>query len=172
MRARYTAFSIAALFALSFDQLSKVWARRVLHPIYPGVKTVIAGIWEFRYSENPGAAFGLLRQWPSMQWLFALIGLVLVAGALVYLARAELDHPIRAAVEIGLVAGGAVGNMIDRLLYHHVTDFIVWKYHGHEWDTFNVADAALVVGIIALILDGGGAKRANKANNKKAIARG
>ena len=169
MRQRFTAFSVAAVLSLALDQLSKVWARHALRPIYPAVKTVIANVWEFRYSENPGAAFGMFRDWPVAQWIFAVIGLVVVAGALAYLARAELRHPLRAAVEIGLIAGGALGNMIDRVLFHRVTDFVVWKWHGHEWDTFNVADAALVVGIIALVLDGGGAQK-DKA--KKAVARG
>jgi signal peptidase II len=162
MRARFTAFSVAAVSALALDQLTKIWARHTLRPIYPAVKTVITNVWEFRYSENPGAAFGMFRNLPVMQWIFATVGLLVVAGALAYLARAELKHPVRAAVEIGLIAGGAVGNMIDRVLFHHVTDFIVWKWHGHEWDTFNVADAALVVGIIALILDGGGAPKKSK----------
>jgi signal peptidase II len=163
IRRRYIAFAVAALLALGLDQASKMWARSVLRPIYPNVKTVITGIWEMRYSENPGAAFGFLRQWPVAQWLFAAVGVVVVIGALVYLARAELRHPLLAAAEIGLIAGGALGNMIDRVLFHHVTDFVVWKWHGHEWNTFNVADAALVVGVIALILDGGGVKKKEPA---------
>jgi signal peptidase II len=158
-RSRLSAFAVAATLALTFDQLTKMWARHTLRPIYPDVKTVIHGIWEFRYSENPGAAFGLFRDWPIMQWLFAAVGLAVVVGAVLYLMRAELKHPLRAAAEMGLIAGGAVGNMIDRLVFHRVTDFVVWKWHGHEWDTFNVADAALVVGIILLIIDGGGAKK-------------
>jgi signal peptidase II len=158
-RSRLSAFSVAAILALAFDQLSKMWARNTLRPIYPDVKTVIRGVWEFRYSENPGAAFGLFRDWPIMQWLFAAVGLAVVVGAVMYLLRAELKHPVRAAAEMGLIAGGAIGNMIDRLVFHRVTDFVVWKWHGHEWDTFNVADAALVVGIILLILDGGGVKK-------------
>jgi signal peptidase II len=165
IRRRYTAFAVAALLTLGLDQASKVWARAVLRPLYPGVKTVIDGLWDMRYSENTGAAFGFLRQWAAAQWIFAAVGLAVVIGALIYLARADLRHPMLAAVQLGLIAGGALGNMIDRVLYHHVTDFIVWKWHGHEWDTFNVADAALVVGIIALVLDGGAAK-------KKAPARG
>ncbi len=159
MRQRFTAFSLAALLTLICDQVSKVWARAVLRPIFPEAKTVLAGLWEWRYSENRGAAFGLMRQWPAMQWVFSLVGIAVVIGAAIYLSRAELRHPRRAAVEIGLIAGGAVGNMIDRLLFHHVTDFIVWKWHGHEWDTFNVADAALVVGILALVFEGGGAQK-------------
>jgi signal peptidase II len=165
IRRRYLAFAVTTLVVLALDQASKMWARATLRPIYPAVKTVINGIWELRYSENPGAAFGFMRQWPMAQWIFAGVGIAVVIGALIYLARAELRHPILAAVEIGLVAGGAAGNMTDRVLFHHVTDFVVWKWHGHEWFTFNVADAALVVGIIALVLDGG-------AVRKKAPARG
>src|SRR4029450_6959941 len=52
-----------------------------------------------------------------------------------------------------LLAGGALGNIIDRALYSKVTDFIVWKVGSHEWPTFNVADAALVVGIAGLLID-------------------
>jgi signal peptidase II len=159
IRRRYVAFAAAALFVLVLDQASKMWARAVLRPIYPGVKTVITGIWEFRYSENQGAAFGFMRQWPVAPWIFASVGIAVVIGALIYLGRAQLRHPILAAVEIGFIAGGAAGNMTDRVLFHHVTDFVVWKWHGHEWFTFNVADAALVVGIISLILDGGAVKK-------------
>jgi signal peptidase II len=52
-----------------------------------------------------------------------------------------------------LVAGGAVGNLVDRIIAGRVSDFIVWKYHGHEWPAFNVADAALVVGVCLMALD-------------------
>jgi signal peptidase II len=155
MRRRYIVFAIAALVAVAIDQLSKAWARRVLKPIYPAVKTVIAGFWEMRYSENPGAAFGLLREHPQAQLAFNLVGALLLVGALAYLARAQLKHAIRVPLELGLVVGGALGNMIDRVLFHRVTDFVVWKAGSFEWQTFNFADAALVVGVLALALDGG-----------------
>jgi signal peptidase II len=54
---------------------------------------------------------------------------------------------------LGLVGGGAIGNLIDRILYGRVTDFIVWHYKGHEWPAFNIADAALVVGVGLMGLD-------------------
>ncbi len=165
MKPRVTAFAAALVFALAVDQATKAWARAVLLPIYPRVKVWIPGIWEYRYSENTGAVFGLFQNVPGVQWLFALVALLVLVGACVYVVRGELRHPVRAALEIGILAGGAVGNMIDRVLFHHVTDFVVWKFHGHEWDTFNVADAWLVVGVVAFILDGGGVK-------KKALAQG
>jgi signal peptidase II len=161
-------FVFAAAFALAFDQLTKVWARHALLPIYPRVKTVIPHIWEFRYSENPGAAFGLLRDVPGAHLVFVPIALGLAIGAFIYLKRATLRRPLRVAVELGLIVGGALGNAFDRVAFGRVTDFVVWKIGTHEWDTFNVADAALVVGIIGLLFDGGewklGAKKARASS--------
>jgi signal peptidase II len=168
MDRRRLVFVLSAAFALAFDQLSKVWARHVLLPIYPRIKTVIPHIWEFRYSENPGAAFGLLRNVPGAHLLFVPIALGIAIGAFIYLKRAELRRPTRVAVELGLIVGGALGNAIDRLAFGRVTDFVVWKLGTHEWDTFNVADAALVVGIIGLFLDAGATKTKSKETARAA----
>lgn len=152
---RRLVFLLSATFALAVDQLTKVWARHALLPIYPRVKTVITGIWEFRYSENPGAAFGLLRNVPGAHYFFVPVALGIAVAAFIYVKRAELRHPTRIPIELGLVVGGALGNAIDRVFFGRVTDFVVWRWHQHEWDTFNIADAALVVGIIGLFLDAG-----------------
>src|SRR5260370_19361785 len=117
-------FGVSAAFALAFDQLTKVWARHALLPIYPRVKTVIARYWEFRYSENPGAAFGLLRDAPAARFIFVVVALAIAVGAFFYLKRAQLRRPLRVAVELGLVVGGALGNAIDRVAFGHVTDFV------------------------------------------------
>ena len=63
-----------------------------------------------------------------------------------------VDRP-RIAAELGLLAGGAIGNIIDRVAFGKVSDFIVWKAGRYEWPTFNVADAALVIGVVTLLLD-------------------
>ena len=148
-------FVLTAASALGFDQLTKIWARQALLPIYPRVKTVIPRYWEFRYSENPGAAFGLLTNVPGARLVFVVIALAIAIGAFVYLKRASLRRPLRNALELGLIVGGALGNAIDRVAFGRVTDFVVWKIGTHEWDTFNIADAALVVGIIGLVVDAG-----------------
>ena len=163
MDRRRSIFLVTAALALGFDQLTKVWARHVLLPIYPRVKAVIPHVWEFRYSENPGAAFGILRNVPGAHLMFVPIALGIAIGAFVYLKRAELRRPARVAAELGLIVGGAVGNAIDRVAFGHVTDFVVWKLGTHEWDTFNIADAALVVGIIGLLLDAGKPREAARA---------
>jgi len=161
-------FLASVTFALAFDQLSKLWARHVLLPIYPRVVTVIPRYWEFRYSENPGAAFGLLRDIPGAHYFFVPIALGIAVGAFLYVKRANMRHAGRVAAELGLIVGGALGNAFDRVAFGRVTDFVVWKIGTHEWDTFNVADAALVVGIIGLLFDGGewklGAKKARASS--------
>jgi signal peptidase II len=150
---RWVAFALALAFALGADQLSKVWARARLKPIYPDVVTVIRGMWELRYSENPGAAFGMFRGVSWAIWVFDVIALAMTVGAVLYLHRTPLPRPRRVGAELGLLVGGALGNAIDRAWFGHVTDFVVWKAGGFEWHTFNVADAALVVGVVGLLFD-------------------
>ena len=84
---------------------------------------------------------------------------------MVYKAR---DEQRRLMIGLGLVGGGAIGNVIDRVAFGKVTDFVVWKWHTHEWPTFNVADAALCVGVGLLFLDLGRQAKDEKA--KKAAA--
>jgi signal peptidase II len=152
MAAKYRWFAIIFVLSLALDQGTKVWARQSLKPMYPSVVTVIPGYFELRYSENPGSAFGLFRNLPHARELLFLVGvaaLVIVAG---YLRKAA-PHAGRLGVELGLLAGGALGNIFDRVAFGRVTDFIVWKVGTHEWPTFNIADAALVVGVIGLFFD-------------------
>ena len=62
------------------------------------------------------------------------------------------DRVARALLGAELLAGGAVGNIIDRLAFGKVTDFVVWKYGKHEWPAFNIADAALLVGVAIMLI--------------------
>jgi signal peptidase II len=152
MAPKYKFFIIAIVLSLGLDQGSKIWAREKLKPKYPEATQVIPGFFEMRYSENTGSAFGLLRGVPGARYLFFVVGIgaLLVVGN--YLRKAKPEQR-RLAAELGLLAGGAVGNIIDRVVFSKVTDFIVWKVGTHEWPTFNVADAALVVGILGLLID-------------------
>ena len=152
MATKYRWFVIAFVLALALDQGSKLWARHALHPIYPSVVTVIPGFFELRYSENPGSAFGLFRGVPGARYLLFVVGVaaLFIVANILRKARPEAG---RLGVELGLLAGGALGNVIDRILYGRVTDFVVWRVGLHEWPTFNIADAALVVGVIGLLFD-------------------
>lgn len=164
MAAKFRWFVIAFVLALSFDQGSKLWARQSLKPIYPSVKTVIPGFFDLRYSENPGSAFGLFRGVPGARYLLFVIGIVALFIVFNILRKAKPEAR-RLGLELGLLAGGALGNVVDRILYARVTDFIVWRVGTHEWPTFNIADAALVLGVIGLLFD------MQPNENKKAKAR-
>lgn len=152
MAAKYKAFIIAILLSLALDQGSKIWARHSLKPKYPDVVTVIPGYFELRYSENTGSAFGLFRSLPYARFLFFAVGMGALWVVSSYLRRAKPEQR-RLGVELGLLAGGAIGNIIDRAAFSKVTDFVVWKVGAHEWPTFNIADAALVLGVIGLLFD-------------------
>ena len=150
--AKYRWFAFIFVLSLALDQGSKVWARHVLRPIYPAVKTVIPGFFELRYSENPGSAFGLFRGVPGARYLLFVVGIVALIFVASYLRKASAEAR-RLGAELGLLAGGAIGNIIDRAWIGKVTDFVVWKVGTHEWPTFNIADAALVVGVLGLLFD-------------------
>jgi signal peptidase II len=151
VRKKYLVFAVVALLSLAADQATKVWARASLQPRREPI-TIIDGFFDLTYSENPGAAFGLFRGFPGGRWLLLAVGIgaMFVVGSL--LRKAPADK-LRVAAELGLLAGGAVGNLYDRLVRGVVTDFVMWHYHQYHWPTFNVADAALVVGVLALLLD-------------------
>jgi signal peptidase II len=166
MAAKVKMFILALVLSLGLDQATKVWARHSLRPRYPETVTVINGFWEFRYSENTGSAFGLLRNVPGSKYLFFVVGIGALWVVANYLKKAD-PNARRLGAELGLLAGGAVGNIVDRALFGRVTDFIVWKAAGHEWPTFNVADAALVLGIVGLLIDLKPEKQMEKAKAKK-----
>lgn len=162
---RYVLFGIWAAISFIADLATKIWARAALAPIYPKETVVIQDYFHMRYSENTGSAFGLFRSIPGSRYFLAIIGVVALVVVFGYL-RKITDKQRALATALGLVAGGAVGNILDRVVYGKVTDFIVWKWKTHEWPTFNVADAALVAGVILLAIAGGGKKDEAEAEAK------
>jgi signal peptidase II len=151
---KYAWFVIALVLSLGADQGSKMWARHSLRPMYPQTVKVVPGFFELRYSENPGSAFGLFRNVPGARYLLFVIGIIALFVVANMLRKAK-ETELRVAAELGLLAGGALGNIIDRIFYGRVTDFVVWGKVGtqFEWPTFNIADAALVLGVLGLLID-------------------
>jgi signal peptidase II len=109
----------------------------------------------FRYAENCGAAFGLMRDAPPVARK-VVFGLAAAAASLVmFVLFARGRGQTLFAVSVPLIVSGAVGNLIDRVRYGYVVDFI--RFHlpnGWEWPTFNIADCGITVGVILLVLDG------------------
>lgn len=138
------------LIVLILDLITKAVAVSVLAP--SGAPVAMAGDW-FRFSlvYNPGAAFGL-HLGPYSRWLF----IALTAGALVVLwqlYRQALDADFRRVIAVALVAGGALGNAIDRVRSSAgVIDFVDIGVGAHRWPTFNIADIAVSSGAVLLAL--------------------
>jgi signal peptidase II len=151
-RRKYVIFGVLSAVSIALDQWTKVLARQSLRPLGHTAKVVIDGFFNLRYSENTGVAFGMFQNMPGGR--IVLTGIAVAAFWLVlhYLRRTEATH-LRMHVALGLVGGGAIGNLIDRIAFGRVTDFIVWHYKDHEWPAFNIADAALVVGVCLMGLD-------------------
>jgi signal peptidase II len=160
---KYVLFALFAAIAIVLDQWTKVLARAALRPLGPyRPKVVIEGFFKLRYSENPGVAFGMLQQMAGGRMVLTLMAVVALVLVIAYLRKTE-PGATRLHVALGLVGGGAIGNLIDRIAYGRVTDFIVWHYRDHEWPAFNIADAALCVGVGLMVLDMLRPKRAASA---------
>jgi lipoprotein signal peptidase len=116
---------------------------------------VVPGYFEFEYTRNPGAAFGLLADSESPMRIPFFVAVSLVAIGVILLMLRGLDEREQLSIwALSLIAGGAVGNFIDRVSYGWVTDFIVWKYTDEfRWPTFNIADAFISVGVALLVLE-------------------
>lgn len=105
------------------------------------------------YARNTGAAFSFLAQAGGWQrWLFAGLAIVMSCVIGVWLARLQ-RHETLMAIALSLVLGGAIGNLIDRVAYGYVIDFLDVYYQGWHWPAFNVADSAICVGVFLMILD-------------------
>jgi signal peptidase II len=154
-RRKYLIFGILAAVTIVLDQWTKVLARDALIPLgYTGRK-VIDGYFLLRYSENTGVAFGMLQNLPGGRVVLAIIACLALALVIYYLRRTDATH-LKLQVALGLVGGGAIGNLVDRILHGGVTDFLVFNlgfWPFNPWPAFNIADAALVVGVFLMALD-------------------
>jgi len=139
---RHVVFSLTGLLIVVADQLSKAWIRTNLPE---GQSLFEAGFFRITRLHNTGAAFGLFQGQTFALTIIAFIGVVvlLVYALIMYRRFPGLDRML-VRLALGLVLGGTVGNLIDRLRFGYVTDFIDFGF----WPAFNVADSAVTVGVI------------------------
>jgi len=142
---------VSALLLGAADQASKVWAVRNLPPFE--LREVVPGFFGLVHVRNTGVAFSLLSNLDH-RWVHPalILATVLAMGAvLAYIAYL----PCRGAapVGLGLILGGAIGNLIDRARLGYVVDFLDLYWRNHHWPTFNVADVGITVGVFLLLID-------------------
>ncbi len=159
---RAVIFSVMLLATLALDQGTKVWARTL--PVNPpgcGVaelashrcagipQPVISGYWDWELAQNDGAAFSSFR---GSRIVLTLIALVALAMLGMMAAKTTAEQRLK-RIALAAIAGGALGNLIDRVRDGAVTDFVRWHIHEHRWPIFNVADVALVIGVVLLLAE-------------------
>lgn len=138
-----------ALAVIVADHITKFWVSSTLDyqelvPVLPFFSLVLV--------HNTGAAFSFLADAGGWQrWFFIAVGIVATVIIVRLLKRHALEP--RLAFSLALVLGGALGNVIDRVILGHVVDFLYFHYHSFRWPAFNVADTAISIGAAVMIWD-------------------
>jgi len=135
---------------IMLDQVTKIIADKMLN-LHEYV-AVIPGFFNFTLAYNEGAAFSFLSDAGGWQrWFFTALALIVSVILIVWLKRLSSSERW-SAIALSLIIGGAIGNLIDRMIYGHVIDFIDWYYKDYHWPAFNIADSSIMVGAVLLIL--------------------
>ena len=139
-----------SLLAVVLDQASK-WAVDSSMQLYQSIPLV--PYFNLTYVRNTGAAFSFLSEAGGWQrWFFAGLAIVISIVIAVWLVRLK-QHETLLAVALSLVLGGAIGNLIDRLAYGYVIDFLDVYYQTWHWPAFNIADSAITLGVVLMLLE-------------------
>lgn len=139
-------FIISTIALIAVDQITKIWAVTQLHEA-GRVIPIINGVFELRYTENRGVAFGMLQ---GQLWLFVPLTLLVVVLFGVMLMRSPLRRYKLFTIPAVMIIAGAIGNLIDRILYGYVIDFLYFRLI--DFPIFNFADCCVVVGAILLFI--------------------
>jgi signal peptidase II len=144
-------FIIAAVIVL-LDRLAK-WTIVNRLPMYDSV-IVIPGFFHLTHTENPGAAFDILRYSTAPWKQPLLISLSLLAMVIVAAILWKNSHSLRPTnIGLALILGGAIGNLWDRIFNHRVVDFLDFFLRSYHWPVFNIADSAIVTGAMLLVVE-------------------
>ncbi len=138
---------IIVILGLIIDRTTKWWAISTLKGT-EGI-TIIKNFFTFDYLENRGAAFGMLQ---NKLWLFIVITIIVILGMIFYLFKYRPKYKL-VYVSIAMIISGAIGNLIDRIGYTYVVDFIMLHYKDiYYFPTFNVADMLVCIGTFFLLI--------------------
>jgi len=155
-----------SIVSLVLDQWSKVAIDNSMR-LYESI-SLIPGL-NLTYVQNTGAAFSFLSDAGGWQrWFFAAMATIISLVLVVWLKRLK-KHETLLAIALALILGGAIGNLVDRLLYGYVIDFLDVYYQSFHWPAFNIADSAITLGVFLMLLESFGVgSRPSELNNEKA----
>ena len=164
-------FLVVSAFVLALDQWTKLWIEASLE--VHGRLPVVSGFFNLVHVQNTGIAFGLF---PAGRELAGTVLLTLLGfGALVVVSlyfRSTSEREPLLLLSLALVLGGAVGNLIDRILLRAVTDFLDVYVGTHHWPAFNVADSGVTVGIVLMLAHSFGPQAWRRSSTGGARRRG
>ncbi|MBV8782856.1 MAG: lipoprotein signal peptidase [Gammaproteobacteria bacterium] len=133
------------------DQLVKAW---IVHHFALFERVHVLGVLDIILTYNTGAAFSFLAGATGWQrWLFIALALIVCSVLILWLRRLRAGREDLLAAALALIAGGAFGNMLDRLLHGRVVDFVHVHWQQHYFPAFNVADSAITIGAVLLLID-------------------
>ena len=150
MSFKYRILAIVTFVTVILDQATKLYIARTL-PLHAMI-SIIENFFTITYLRNRGAAFGMLATSPWRLPFFILVSTVAVVVIFMIIRKLRDDQKL-SALSLSLILAGAVGNLIDRISYGEVIDFIFVHWYDHYWPAFNVADSAICVGVFLLALD-------------------
>lgn len=160
----YRVFIGIASLSLLADQLTK-WLVSSSMQLHQSIE-LVENFFHLTYVRNPGAAFGILAEHSLRRPFFIGISLVATVGILWYAKQTKgqtLTH-----LALGLILSGALGNLIDRIRFGEVVDFLDFHWYQHRWPAFNIADSAICVGVALLLLVSWREERQKKLTNTAA----
>jgi len=138
------------LLALVLDQITKLW---VAANFYLGETLELVPFFNFKYAHNPGAAFSFLGDAGGWQrWFFTAIASTISLLLIWWLYKTPKQQTLL-SISYSLILSGAVGNLVDRVSYGYVIDFLDVYVGNYHWPTFNIADAAICIGAALIVLD-------------------
>lgn len=149
---KYLILAVVAALLVAMDQLTKLYVHT--HFELGEFITVIPGYFNITYVRNPGAAFGIFREsLGAFRTIFFLAMPPIAMVTILALLRGVANNDRIQILALSAIFGGAIGNYLDRIRFGYVIDFLDFHFQNkYSWPAFNIADSAIVVGVIVLLL--------------------
>ncbi|MBW1715608.1 MAG: signal peptidase II [Deltaproteobacteria bacterium] len=152
MKRDYFLFIVPALIVVLLDQISKWWLANYLEPHQ--ILSVIPGFFDLVLVHNSGMAFGILGRSGPGAALCLLLGAIIAAIVVIFFFFYWTKKNQKwLTVGLALILGGAVGNLVDRVRFGYVIDFLDFSVKDYHWPAFNLADSAVTIGTLWLLLN-------------------